>query len=107
MNDVVTIVVAVLSSGALTAVVNALIAYRHSKKEKETGVTAGVRMLLYDRIKHLGKGYINKGCITSEELEDIISLHNCYHDDLGGNGFLDSIMSTVKHLPIKNGGKTE
>lgn len=105
MNDVVTIIIAILSSGAFTAIVNAILAYRRSKKEKETGVAAGVRMLLYDRIKHLGKGYINRGCITSEELEDILSLHECYHDDLGGNGFLDSLMTTVKALPIKTKGE--
>lgn len=107
MNDVVTIIVAVVSSGAFTAVVNAILAYNRAKKEKDTGVAAGVRMLLYDRIKHLGKGYINKGYITSEELEDIVSLHEVYHDDLGGNGFLDSLMTSVKGLPLKQKGHTE
>lgn len=101
MSEVVTIVVAVLSSGALTALVNGLIAYRQSKR----GVTAGVRMLLYDRIKHLGKGYIARGSITSEELEDLVQLHEVYHKDLDGNGFLDAIMNNVKSLPITGGNK--
>jgi len=59
------------------------------------------RIQMYDRIKHLGKSYISQGKISPEDLEDIIDMHKCYHDDLGGNGFLDEIMEQVKHLPIK------
>lgn len=58
------------------------------------------RLQMYDRIKYLGKSYISKGSITAEDLEDIIAMHNCYHTDLGGNGFLDNLMEQVKHLPI-------
>lgn len=53
-----------------------------------------------DRIKHIGNAYIQKGSITAEELDDIISLHRAYHN-LGGNGFCDTIMDAVKSLPIK------
>ena len=59
------------------------------------------RMLLYDRIKHLGKSYISCREITPEELEDIMAMHACYHTDLNGNGFLDNVMRQVQELPIK------
>lgn len=59
------------------------------------------RIQLYDRIKHLGKAYISRQEISPEDLEDLIDMHRCYHDDLGGNGFLDEIMEQVRHLPIK------
>ena len=59
------------------------------------------RIQLYDRIKHLGKAYIKQEQISSEDLKDLIDMHKCYHDDLGGNGFLDEIMEQVRHLPIK------
>ena len=58
-------------------------------------------MLLYDRIKHLGNSYIHKGYVTSEELEDLTAMHQIYHNNLNGNGFLDDLMSRVKNLPIK------
>ena len=58
-------------------------------------------MLLYDRIKHLGNSYIHKGCVTSEELEDLTAMHQIYHNNLNGNGFLDDLMSRAKNLPIK------
>lgn len=58
-------------------------------------------MLLYDRIKHLGKSYIERGSISTDELEDLVEMHAIYHEDLDGNGFLDAIMASVKALPIK------
>ena len=59
------------------------------------------RIQMYDRIKHLGKSYIRQEEISAEDLKDLIDMHKCYHDDLGGNGFLDEIMEQVRHLPIK------
>lgn len=53
------------------------------------------RTILYDRIKHLAKAYIKRGWISVEEYEDLKRMHKVYHDDLGGNGFLDSIMAEV------------
>ncbi len=57
--------------------------------------------ILYDRIKHLGKSYIDRGYITVEELEDLERMHSVYHDPdkLNGNGFLDDLMIAVKALP--------
>jgi uncharacterized membrane protein len=57
------------------------------------------RTILFDRIKHLGKSYIDRGYITVEELEDLKRMHEVYHDPdkLDGNGFLDDLMYTVTH----------
>lgn len=56
------------------------------------------RTILYDRIKHLAKSYIKRGYITVEEYEDLKRMHEVYHDDLQGNGFLDNIMAEVNKL---------
>ena len=56
------------------------------------------RTILYDRIKHLAKAYIKRGWISMEEYEDLKRMHKVYHDDLNGNGFLDSIMDDVDRL---------
>lgn len=62
------------------------------------------RTLLYDRIKHIGKAYIERGYITVEELEDLTLMHSVYHDKdkLNGNGFLDGIMENVHKLPLRS-----
>lgn len=61
------------------------------------------RTILYDRIKYLGKSYIQRGYITVEELEDLNLMHEVYHnkEKLGGNGFLDTLMHTVQGLEVK------
>ena len=98
---VITIISAVASSSALTAIINAVNERKREKRQKDTGTSAGVRILLYDRIKLLGKSYIERGYITPEELKDLIEMHKVYHDALNGNGFLDTIMDQVRSLPIK------
>lgn len=56
------------------------------------------RTILYDRIKHLAKSYIKRGWLSVEEYEDLDRMHKVYHDELGGNGFLDNIMKEVNKL---------
>lgn len=56
------------------------------------------RIILYDRIKHLAKAYIIRNYITVEEYEDLKRMHDVYHDNLNGNGFLDAIMDEVRKL---------
>lgn len=95
------IIIAILSSSSIatiiTAIINAIIT--HSKAYNS--LLEANRILMKDRIKHLGNSYIQRGSITSEELQDLHEMHECYHD-LGGNGFLDAIMNNVNHLPLKN-----
>lgn len=100
----VTIVVALLGSTGLSALVTGLFARSRDKRRKHDGVQSGVRVLLYDRIKFLGKKYIEAGCVEPDALEDLISMHRIYHDELEGNGFLDKIMSDVRALPVVRKG---
>ncbi|MDO4564852.1 MAG: hypothetical protein Q4C04_04490 [Clostridia bacterium] len=75
---------------------------RSMTDKKLDDLKAGVCMLLYLEIKNRAKAYIARGSITSEELEDLVAMHEIYHDSLGGNGFLDGLMSQVRKLPIKD-----
>lgn len=65
-------------------------------------LTIAMRMLMYDRIKHMGNTYLDRGSISSEELADLLAMHKVYHEALNGNGFLDTVMDKVKALPVKN-----
>lgn len=107
--------IAVLSSGAIAALVSgifsiAVMRMQHKMQKeaaaanKNTAIAEGVKLLLYDRIKHLGNSYIQHGYVTSEQLEDLMMMHKVYHDKdkLNGNGFLNSLMSQVKSLSIRN-----
>ena len=106
------VVTAICSGGAVAALVSGIFSVvmwkfpqkaqiQAQKTSKEDDIAKGIRMLLYDRIKHLGNSYMHKGYVTSEELEDLTAMHHIYHNNLNGNGFLDDLMSRVKNLPIK------
>lgn len=60
-----------------------------------------MRVLLRDRIKHLSRSYITAGVIAYDDRRDIFKMHGVYHNELGGNGDLDSLMQQVERLPIK------
>ena len=82
-------------------VISAIVAAANSRAKHKHGVAAGTQVLLYDRIKTKGKRFISDGEITAEDLEDLIEMHRVYHDELGGNGYLDTLMEQVRHLTIK------
>lgn len=96
------IIVAIIGSGALSALISGIIGFIKDRRCKKDGVRAGVRQLLYDKIKFLGRKYIADGEVSCEDLEDLIDMHKIYHDDLGGNGYLDHIINEVKKVKVIN-----
>ena len=101
MNE--TIIIAIISSSAFATLLSFCTQLIRDRMKNKHGVAAGVKIILYDRIKWMGNKYIDRGFITSEELEDLVEMHRIYHDELIGNGFLDEIMKKVKALPLKKG----
>lgn len=111
------------SSGAITATVNSRIEARKKKREKydstakilaklgelETkingledrlgGLERAQKITMQDRIRHLAEKYIEAGEISFDNFNDLKTMHEIYHNDLHGNGFLDDIMEDVKSLP--------
>lgn len=94
------IIIAIIGSGALTALITNLFNMARDKKTKSDGVAEGVKLLLYDRIKTNAKSYIADGRINGDDLEDLTAMWECYHNDLDGNGYLDSLMAAVRRLPL-------
>ena len=111
-----------LSSGAAVALITAakeLILWRLNRGDKAYSkrleavdaklvtITAsldaqavGVRESLRDRIEYLAGVYIERGSITMHERGGLARMHAAYHN-LGGNGHLDSLMTQVEDLPVK------
>lgn len=94
------IIIAIIGSGALSALISGIFGLIQNRKKSKNGVQEGVQLLLYDRIKYLGKHYIADGQISSDDLEDLVRMWECYHNDLNGNGYLDKLMAAVQKLPI-------
>lgn len=101
MGDVIIAACGGATVAGLFGIIQWVLQRRAAKGERQSGTAAGVKILLYDKIKYLAKKHIAAGEISAEDLEDLMAMHKIYHDDLGGNGYLDSLMASVKRLPIK------
>ena len=88
------LIVAVLTSSGLWAVV----ARRVDKGDAERKMLVG---LAHDRIIHLGMVYIERGCVTQDEYENLqVYLYEPY-EEMGGNGSARRVMEEVRKLPIR------
>lgn len=71
---------------------------RRDKKNTFNQLMLGIG---HDRIMHLGKSYIRRGYITSDEFEN---LHDYIYEpyiSCGGNGSAKRLMEEVKKLPMR------
>lgn len=93
------ILIAILGSSSIATIITAIINALLNNSKRYKLLEDANRIIMKDRIKHLAKSYISRGTVTSEELEDLHEMHQCYHD-LGGNGFLDALMISVRNLPL-------
>ena len=95
-----TIIVAIIGSGALSALISGIFQLLNKRSEKKSGLEKGVQLLLLDRLREQGKEYLADGHISTEEMKAYDELYRAYHA-LGGNGFADTIYNKVKGLPIE------
>ena len=65
---------------------------------KNRCLQAGLREMLYDRIKYLCKKYVSDGKLREEEYKSLNRMWDVYHTDLGGNGYLDGEMKEIDKL---------
>lgn len=104
MDNLVTIIVAIIGTGVLNTVVSYSLTAYQKKKDKESGVQKASRLLMKQQLRSLCSHYIQQNWIYEDELEDLIDMHKIYHDDLNGNGFLNEMMERVKDLEIRGIG---
>ncbi|MGN0489316.1 MAG: hypothetical protein ACI4HO_08655 [Ruminococcus sp.] len=117
------VLVAVLTGGAAVAIIEGVkeaLRFRRERKAKKddqehidakqwreeadkkiNALVEGVRYTLYDRIRFLALEYIADGKIDFDDRRILNAMHNSYHNGLGGNGDLDTLMAEVNRLPIK------
>lgn len=100
---VVTIIIAALGSSGLSAIIVALLGRRWAKEDRQddrlTALVVAQKVLMIDRVRHLGQCYINQGGISLADKENLLEMHKAYQA-LGGNGHLDTVMGEVDELPV-------
>ena len=94
------VIIAVITSGALSAAITGLFAYLRETQNRKSGVNAALSFLLLSELMKCGTEYIERGYITLEELKHFSELYTVYKH-LGGNGYADAVKGSVERLPIK------
>lgn len=90
---VLTIFSSVLASSGLWA-------YLQKEKRAKRCKNRDAYWLAHDRIMYLGMSYIDRGCVTQDEYENLrVYLYEPY-ERMGGNGSAKRIMQEVDKLPI-------
>lgn len=70
-------------------------------EDKVDAIVESQKFIMFDRIRYLGQAYINEKEIDFDDRRILNNMHNSYHNGLGGNGDLDTLMEEVNHLPLK------
>ncbi len=65
---------------------------------RTVALQAGLREILYDRIKFLCKKYESEGRIREEEYKSLKRMWQVYHEDLKGNGYLNNEIGSIETL---------
>lgn len=98
-----TILVACIGSSGLASIAVALLNRHWAKKDKRDdkldAVISGLKVLTVDRVRYLGKRYINDCEISLEDKENLEEMYRAYKA-LGGNGHLKTVMEEVERLPV-------
>ena len=108
MDTTITILTVILGSSVVLEIVKAIIGWLQSKKVNLTALAGTVSKLanaqqisMRDRIKWLAKKYIQAGEIDIDDLAILEEMYSSYHD-LGGNGYIETVMTCVRSLPVKD-----
>lgn len=103
MDNITTIIVAIIGSGVLNTIITNMLANRTKRWDDNETLKQSIRLLMKRQIKMLCEEYIAQGWVYADELEDLIAMHDYYHNPafLNGNGFLDELMDRTKKLEIK------
>lgn len=100
-DNLLTLLCAVVGSGAATAIVNFFLHRKEERERIETGESQGMRWLLQDRLEHVAQSYLESDHITYDELKNWNKGHHIYHDLLGGNGDLNALKQALNQLYMK------
>lgn len=103
MSTALTLILAILGSSSVASIVVACLQRHWSKKDKgDARIDALVeaqQVMMIDRVRYLGRGYIEAGRISLAEKENLVSMYNAYKQ-LGGNGHLETVMQEIERLDV-------
>ena len=97
------IIIAVIGSGLITAIVNAVIRQMEKKRDDKTLEKKALRLLILGEIREYGKDLVRKceenGGIEQMDYNHFDELYKTYKA-LNGDGFADKVNDEIKKLQI-------
>lgn len=97
-----TVIEIILTVFASVMASSGLWAFIQKKSDKKSALHKMCLGLGHDRIIHLGKQYIDRGYITTDEYENLVKYLYEPYAAMGGNGTAKKIVDEINKLPIKN-----
>ena len=94
------IIIAILGSGALSALVSGLVAYLNDKRKEKKGTGKLIMMLTARELYQMGEKFVAQGYADNEELKLFNDMYKIYKEQ-GGNGYADTLKERSDKLPIK------
>lgn len=96
-----TILVAIISSGAFTTIINALLNYMNKRGENKSNIAKALMCLLGYEIKKECHRLIKAKKAELDDLEQLEQLNKLYHA-MGGNGYVKNLLDKVNKLEVLN-----
>lgn len=93
------VVIAIISSGAFTTIINFILNYLNKKNESKSNINKALMCLLGYELKNECHRLIKNKAIGLDDLEQLQELNVLYHQ-MGGNGYVKALMNKVEHLEI-------
>ena len=100
--EIVQIVISAVTGSGITAIILALLQRKWARDDKSDAIVEALKVLMVDRVRHLGQAYIAAGSVSLSDKEALEEMHRAYKA-LGGNGHLNTVMEEVDELPIRKG----
>lgn len=96
-----TIIIAIISSGAFTTLINAILTYINKRNESKSNISKGLMCLLGYELKKECIRLVKLKNVELDDLEQLEELNALYHE-MGGNGYVKRLMEKVEKLEVKN-----
>lgn len=101
MNDIITIIISVLSASGILGIGTKAILTRLKRQEnRQKAVELGVQALLRDRMLHNYNKYMEQGYAPIFAKENFENMYQQYHG-LGGNGVMTQLHTAFMELPTE------
>lgn len=95
------IIVAIIGSGALSALVSGVIQLINGKRKAKKGIEQAVSFLILGELERQFDKLIAKGHATRKDMKRFREVYDTYKK-LGGDGYADDMFEAAKELEVSN-----